>query len=237
MLARIARTCFRHRWRVVIGWVLAIIALGFVGFGIVGDDYRTDFKLPDSETKQVFDFLEAHNPGNAGFPGQIVFQDPDGVNTPEVEAALTPLFAAVGKVDGMTVVSPFTPQGARQISEDGTIGYATLDFPQDTFADTLDRADKIKALGAKVKLEGLRIEYGSQAFQDQEMPASEALGILAAAIILLIAFGSVLAMGLPIGTALVGLASGSALVVLVSNLTTMPEFTPQMAAMIGLGVG
>ena len=237
MLARLARFCFRRRWTVVIGWLLAIVLLGIIGFGVVGNDYRTDFNLPDSETKQVFDFLKANRPDSAGFTGQIVFQDKDGVSSPEVQAALTPLFQKVDKIDGVSVVSPFTPEGARQISSDGTIGYATLDFKQDTFAETQDRATKIQDLGDKVKLAGLRIEYGSQAFQTQEMPASEALGLLAAAIILLIAFGSVLAMGLPIGTALIGLASGSALVVLVSNLTTMPEFTPEIAAMIGLGVG
>ena len=84
---------------------------------------------------------------------------------------------------------------------------------------------------------GSRIEYGGDMFAEFEMPESEALGLLAAIIILLIAFGSVVAMGLPIITALFGLGTGVALTVLISNVQSMPEFAPQLTAMIGLGVG
>ena len=83
----------------------------------------------------------------------------------------------------------------------------------------------------------MQIEYGGDLFSEFELPASEAYGIIAAVIILIVAFGSVLAMGLPIGIALFGLGVGSALVALVSNVLSMPDFTTAMVAMIGLGVG
>ena len=98
-------------------------------------------------------------------------------------------------------------------------------------------ATQIRDLGDKVDVQGLNIQYGGDMFSTFELPASELLGILAAVVILLIAFGSVLAMGLPIGTALFGLFTGIALVTLGSHVFTMPDFSTQLAAMIGLGVG
>ena len=83
----------------------------------------------------------------------------------------------------------------------------------------------------------MQVEYGGDLFGEFELPESEILGIIAAVIILILAFGSVLAMGLPIGTALFGLGVASALVALASNVITMPDFTTAMVAMIGLGVG
>ena len=83
----------------------------------------------------------------------------------------------------------------------------------------------------------MTIEYGGDIFGEFELPASELYGLIAAMIILILAFGSVLAMGLPIGTAVVGLATGAGLVTIFSHVLSMPDFTVQMAAMIGLGVG
>ena len=141
------------------------------------------------------------------------------------------------ELDGVVVISPYSEEGSHQISEDGTIGYAALNFEDRPLEELIETGDTIQELGNDVATGDMRIEYGGDVFYAFEMPASEALGILAAVIILLIAFGSVLAMGLPIGTALAGLLSGMALVALASNVATMPDFTTAMAAMIGLGVG
>ncbi len=105
------------------------------------------------------------------------------------------------------------------------------------YQKSLDLGKEIQDLGKDVHVDGLTVEYGGDMFSKFEMPESEALGLLAAIIILLIAFGSVLAMGLPIVTALFGLGTGVALTVLVSNVQSMPDFAPQLTAMIGLGVG
>jgi len=146
------------------------------------------------------------------------------------------------KVDGSSqprvrVSSPYTEAGAQQISRDGTIAFAELSYEITSQQEMLALADDIQEIGADAQVEGLQIEYGGQMFAEFEFPPSEFLGFLAAVLILLVAFGSVLAMGLPLGTALFGLGSGIGLVGLASTLLSMPEFSTQMSAMIGLGVG
>jgi hypothetical protein len=101
----------------------------------------------------------------------------------------------------------------------------------------IDLSEKIQDLEAKFTIDGLQIEYGGEIFAAFELPESEAYGLLAAIIILVIAFGSVLAMGLPIGTAILGLGVGVSTVSIVSQLVSMPDFTTSLVAMIGLGVG
>jgi putative drug exporter of the RND superfamily len=123
------------------------------------------------------------------------------------------------------------------VSTTKPIAFAELQVRDREYQQLIDLGTKIQDIGKQVKVDGLKIEYGGDMFSKFEMPESEALGLLAAIIILLIAFGSVLAMGLPIVTALFGLGSGVALTVLVSNVQKMPDFAPQLTAMIGLGVG
>jgi RND superfamily putative drug exporter len=237
MLQRIARTAFRRRWLVLGLWILALLGINVVANGIVGSDYNTEFNLPDSESREVQDLLEARNPNRAGFTGQIVFEAEQGVDDPTVQQAMEGLFAAVDELDGVDVTSPYSPEGAGQISPRVPIAFAELQVSDRSQQQFMDLSDEIQDLGAQVDVEGVTIEYGGDMFAEFEVPESEFLGLLAAVIILLIAFGSVLAMGLPIGTALFGLGTGLALVTLASNVFSMPDFAPQMAAMIGLGVG
>ena len=237
MLARIAQFCFRRRGSVIAAWLVAIFGLSAFGFGAIGPDFKTDFSLPASETKEVFDFLDERSPNDSGFNGQIVFTAPQGIADPAIQAAMEAMFAQVAQLDGVTVTSPFTPEGQFAISEDGTIAFAQLDLRDRPRAELESLADEIELLDDQIAVPGLRIEYGGDIFYTFKLPASEALGILAAVIILVVAFGSVLAMGLPIGTAIVGLMSSAAIVALASNIVPMPDFTLAMAAMIGLGVG
>jgi RND superfamily putative drug exporter len=237
VLARLARFSFRRRGIVVIGWVVIMFALGAIGWGAVGPDFRTDFTLPASETKEVFDFLEQRRPESAGFNGQIVFEAQQGIDDPAVRAAVEGVLAQVSTLEGVKVASPYEPAGAFQVSPDRTIAFAQLDITDRPFEEFNTLAKKIMSFDDSVNVQGLTIEYGGDIFYEFTLPASEALGILAAVVILLIAFGSVLAMGLPIGTAIVGLLCSSALIALASHLLPMPDFTIAMAAMIGLGVG
>jgi RND superfamily putative drug exporter len=237
MLERLARTCFRRRRRVVVLWVIVLIGINIVANGIVKPDYRANMTLPDSESKQVQDLLTAASPNRAGFNAQIVFTAPQGFDDPAVRSAMEGIFTKVDQLDGVDVTSPYSREGAAQVSERGPIAFAELQVADREYQDALKLADQIEAIGDRVHVAGLKIEYGGDIFSTFEMPESELLGLLAAVIILLVAFGSVLAMGLPIGTALFGLGTGVALTVLVSRVQSMPEFAPQMTAMIGLGVG
>jgi RND superfamily putative drug exporter len=236
LLEKIARACVRHRWIVIGSWVAALVVINGIA-GAVGPDYRTDFTLPASETKEVQQLLEANSPDRAGFTAQIVFRAPQGVDDPEVQATMNEVFDYVSSLADVTVTSPYdSPQ---QISQDGTIAFARLDIADTrTFTELTAVGDDIRAKGHQVNsVDGLQIEYGGDLFAGFELPESEVYGLIAAVIILILAFGSVLAMGLPIGIALFGLGIASALVSLASNVIKMPDFTTSMVAMIGLGVG
>ena len=237
MLERLARFCFRRRGRVLFFWIVALVVLQGAA-GAIGPDWRADQSLPDSESQEVQDLLEASNPAQAGFTGQIVFEADQGVDDPEVQAAMEALFAEVEELDaGVEVKSPYTTEGAEQISQTAPIAFAEVNVSDRNYEEMVALGNDIKDLEDDIDVEGLRIEFGGEMFAEFELPASEALGILAAIIILIVAFGSVVAMGLPIGTALFGLGCGVALTMLLSRVQSMPDFAPQLTAMIGLGVG
>ena len=235
MLARLARACVRHRWIVIGTWLALLIGINAIA-GAVGPDYRTDFTLPDSESKVVQDLLEANDPNRAGFISQIVAKADQGVDDPEVQATLEQIYDYSASQDGITVTSPY--DNPHQVSADGTINFAQLDVADRGFEEVIALGEEIVEYADTLPpVEGLQIEYGGDIFSEFELPESEIYGLLAAVIILILAFGSVLAMGLPIGTALFGLGIGSALVSLGSNVISMPDFTTAMVAMIGIGVG
>ena len=218
-------------------WLPLLIGLSFAA-GAIGTDYRTSFDLPDSESKAVIDTLEAvGSDEDAGDIAQIVFTAPQGTADPDVRAAMEGLFAQVEQLDGVKITSPYSPEGAQFNSETAPISFAQIAFTNREQSQYIELADQIQAMATDIDVPGLTIEYGGQLFAVFEFPESELLGILAAIIILLIAFGSVLAMGLPIGTALFGLGVGIGIVGLGSNVVRMPDFSAQMTAMIGLGVG
>jgi RND superfamily putative drug exporter len=136
-------------------------------------------------------------------------------------------------------VSPYTPDGARQISDDGTVAYGELNLTDRTEEEVQAAGDQAAAIVADTDLpSGVDVALGGDMFANENPGgSSEAVGVLAAMIILLVAFGSVLAMGLPIFTALCGIGSGIALVLLTRTLVDMPDFTTAAVAMVGIGVG
>ncbi len=238
MLKRIARTSYRRRWRVLAVWVVFLIGV-FAVSEAAGGVFRNEFSLRGSESEEAFDLLEERGfADRAGFTGQIVFQDDRGVDDPEVQRTMERLFARIeNTVPRVQVVSPYSPDAQNQLSENGDIAYAEINFADRPDAEFFDAADEIKAEAEQVDVEGLQIELGGELFADFEMPASEAIGVLLAIVVLLVAFGSVLAAGLPIMTALFGIGTGIALVQLAANGLTMPDFTTQAVGMIGIGVG
>ena len=238
MLKRLARTCYRRRWRVLAAWVVFLVAVSFVA-SAAGGVFRNEFSLSGSESTQAQTFLEDRGfAETAGDSGQIVYTSDQGVADPAVQPAMEQLFARIERTVPRTqVVSPYSPEGARQISTNGRIAYAEVNFADRPDKAFQDAADRVEAETARVHVSGLRIELGGKLFGDQNTPASEAIGVMLALVVLLIAFGSVLAAGLPIITALAGIGTGIALVQLTANGLTMPEFTTQGVAMIGIGVG
>ena len=156
---------------------------------------------------------------------------------PEVAAAMQSLLQAVASLDGVVgVISPYDPAGAVQVApagpDSGKLAFARISFdPALQQSDFLRLTDEVRT--ALPTLDGLQIELGGQVFAEFQPPESELLGLAFAVIILLLAFGSVLAMGLPIGVALFGVGTGVALLGLASHLVDMPDFTGLLAVMIG----
>jgi putative drug exporter of the RND superfamily len=241
MLKRLAQMCFRRRRRVLLVWVLGIVLIGAV-MGAVGSGYRSDFTLPNVESKRGIDILDAQFGGQgAGQVGNVVFQADQGVEDPQVREAMEGFLTKVAQLPNVqSVTSPYEPGNEAQISDRGDqagrIAYAEFEAPSDAdFEQTAEVGRQIKALMPRV--DGLRLELGGAAFAEFEVPSSEALGIGFAIIVLIIAFGSVLATGLPIGVALAGIVSGTMLAGLLSQVIAMPDFASTIGVMIGLGVG
>ena len=246
MLARLARFSYRRRYLMTFGIWLPLLIVINIASGAVGTDYREDFEMPNSESRRVQDAFESiGNDEDAGYTAQIVFTAEQGNNDPEVVEALTTMLAAVEELEGVRVISPYSEEGAQQYSPAGSptntsghdVSFPILNVTQREQPQIVALADDIRELGDAVQIDGVRIEFGGQLFMKPELPASEFLGILAAIIILLLAFGSVIAMGLPISTAVGGIGVGAAIVGLLSWPFAVPSFGLQMAMMIGLGVG
>ncbi|MGB0113580.1 MAG: MMPL family transporter [Ilumatobacteraceae bacterium] len=217
-------------------WVVMLVVAN-VAAGAIGPDYRTDFTLPGGEAKDVQELLEANNPDRAGFAAQIVVRSESGFDDPAVQASMQEISDFVSEQGDIAITTPY--DNPVQISQDGTIAFIQLDIADTRdFTELQDVGSDIIEFGESVELpSGMEVEYGGDLFAEFELPESEVYGLIAAVIILIFAFGSVLAMGLPIGTALFGLGVASALVSLLSNFISMPDFTTAMVAMIGIGVG
>jgi RND superfamily putative drug exporter len=241
VLEKIARFSFRRRWLMVITWIVALVGFNALS-GTVGGEFSTDFSLPGADSQAALDLLSERFPQVAGDTADIVFEAEQGVDDPEVQEAMEGLFAELQEVDRVVAISsPYDEGGEQQISPDGTIAFATMrfEFVEDE-AVPIEIGKEIQKIAGEVELDGLTVEPGGSVviFSEFEEPGgAEGIGVLFAIIILLIAFGSVLAMGLPVGTALFGIGIGMAMIMLLANFVSVPEFTPQLASMIGIGVG
>jgi RND superfamily putative drug exporter len=239
MLQRLAHTMYRRRRWVVVAWIALLIGTIALASS-AGGAFRTDFKLSGSESQDALDLLQRSGfRDRTGAQGQIVFRAPQGVADPTVQRTMTALFDRVdATVSGVGVVSPYAAPDGRQIADNGRIAYAEVNLADRTLEGYADARDEVQALVDRVHLPGVQIELGGDIFAQNAMNGtSEGVGVLAAMVILLVAFGSVLAMGLPITTALFGIGTGIALVLVIRNFIDMPDFTTAAVAMVGIGVG
>jgi putative drug exporter of the RND superfamily len=240
VIERLARTCYCRRRLVVVLWIALVVALSGIGSAL-SQEFRSTFQLPGSDSQAAMDLLEeAGVQGRAGqLTGQIVVAAPD-VRAPAVRRALDGLLAEIQTgVEGVRSVSPFGPDGVSQIAPSRDVAFAEISFSNDlTFDEAAKRGREVKDIGAGAELpDGTTIEYGGQIFAEEPEFSSEAFGFLAAIVILLIAFGSLLAMGLPLVTALFGIACGYAIVEVATRFLDVPNFAPAGVAMVAIGVG
>ena len=240
MFVRLGTWCHDHRWRVVLLWVAALFVLGGLSSAI-GTDFKEDFNGPDVESQVGFDTLDEHFGGQgAGLSGTIVFRADQGVTDPEVRDAMSALFADLDARDDVTIASPYAEGGGHQIAaqgpDAGRIAYADVEMPDGTtWSEATELAEEI--LAGAPGIEGLQVEVGGQNFAAFDEPSSEVIGLAFAVVILIVAFGSVMAMGLPVAVALAGISVGTTLLLLSTNVLAVPDFAQFLGLMIGLGVG
>jgi RND superfamily putative drug exporter len=237
-MRKLAEFCYTRRRLVLAAWVVLLVGVYVLSAAFAGK-FRTDFKLPGSESQAALDLLKERGVASrTGFSGQVVFEAAQGVDDPAVKQAMQSLFAKIESgVPDTQVVSPYDPANAYQVSPDRKVAYAEINFADRERRQYDAAANYIKSVRNDVNVPGLQVELGGDIFASFSQPASEFIGIMAAVVILLVAFGSLLAMGLPIVTALFGVGSGIALIGLLTNVLNVPDFTTQVAALIGIGVG
>ncbi len=241
MMLALAGWCMRHRRRVVVAWV-ALAILTTVAAGTLGSRYATNFTLPGTESQRASDLLTREFGSQSGDVDTIVVRVTHGtIDAAPVRAAITPLLARVSTLPHVAgVISPYSPAGHVQVSHGRTIAFATIDYDR--------RANLLPASAGKALLDqvrgvhvpGLRIAAGGQAIENAEgfsIGPATSVGVIAALVILLITFGSMTAAGMPLITAGLGLVTGVALIALATHVTSMSNVSPQLALMIGLGVG
>ena len=217
--ARVANWTIAHR-RVTLACWLAILIVVSVGARAVGTRQATNFNLPGTDTQRAIDLLKRQFPAQAGDEDQIVLRATGGrIDAPALRARISRMLRQVARSPHVSdVVSPFSLQGSGAISRDGRIAFATVDFDQR--ANQLPKAaiDRVISLAEASRSGRLQVELGGQAIeqaQQRSFGLTTAIGLFAAIVVLLITFGSLVAMGLPIVTALLGLGTGLGLIALV----------------------
>jgi putative drug exporter of the RND superfamily len=239
VLARWARLAVRRRWLVLTTWAAILVVLTVL-WRLFGGGFATGFTIPGTESQQAFDLLEARFPQQAGDSATLVFKAADGRSISEDRPRIESILDEAGALPSVIGVgSPFVPGGGA-VSRDGRIAYATVQYGERANAIPKRDIDALLNLTERAAGDGLVIEAGGQVVQSNEIEppgTSEVIGLVAAVFILLIAFGSVVAMGLPLATALVGLGASFALIGLGARVLDLPIFSSSFAAMIGIGVG
>ena len=241
VLYRSAKFLARNHWPVIGFWVVLAIALHFVAAS-AGSLWNDDLTLPGTGSTNATDLLQKRLPQQAYGSIPVVLKATKG--TLEDSSAKQAVDATVSNLKAdphvVSVVSPLESKGAGLLSKDKTIGYIAVTLNISSSDTTTADAQKILDATKPATQAGLKASVGGYVGQKLSRPStesSEALGLAAAVIILLIAFGTVTAMLLPIITAVIGLVITLAIVTLIGHLTSVPTVSPTLATMIGLGVG
>jgi len=240
-MSAIARWCFRRRLAVIAAWVLVLIGLSVLARA-AGSGYNNSFSLPGTGSTTAQDLLARAVPAQSGDPDTIVWHVGTGtVRDHAVTARMTAVLARIATFPEVAgVISPYGPHGAAQVSRDGRTAYATVEFTRPS--GNLAAADVARVIDAAeaAREPGLDVQLGGQAVGNTEqapLSVSSAIGVLAAAVVLFIAFGSLLAMLLPLVTAVTGVAGGLMAVSLLTHAVSIVTLAPILGATIGLGAG
>ena len=240
---QVARWTVRHRRFVILAWLVGVVGMLGLGTMFAGEN-NTDFSMPGTESQQAADLLAGATGGDDPFAtGQVVIAaDPSiegGVHNPEVQTLAEELFADIGaQVPAGEVNSPYGADAYGMTSPDGTVAFAEVNLGNGTDDELTERVEAIKELRDEFEAPGVTVELAGDHFVDEALEGSaEGVGMLLALGILFLAFGSLIAAGLPLLTALFGVGVGAALVKLATNVVDIPSFAISLTIMLGIGVG
>jgi uncharacterized membrane protein YdfJ with MMPL/SSD domain len=235
-LYRLGRWAFdRRRW-VVGAWLLVLVAVGLCAATFSGQT-SSKFSVPGTESQRAQDLLEQKFPGTGGASARVVYVAPEGEKLTDADnkAAVEQSLAQAKQADGVSqVIDPFQ---AGTITKDGRIGYADVVYPVP--ADRIDdhQRDELAAIDAPAKAAGMQVEFGGGLVADSTSSSSESTGMVIGYVVLAITLGSLLAAGLPLLTALMGVAIGIGGIHALTGVMEISETAPTLATMLGLAVG
>ncbi len=237
-LFRLGRWSFNHRRIVAATWVGLLILLG-VGSTTLAGQTTDKFELSGVESTQAFDLIKERSPQaqTDGATAQVVFQAPDGeqLTGPANSRAVDKALAQAQTKHVASVASPFA---AGTISADGTVGYATISYTKPAVDLTGTDLDRLEDARTSAESAGLDVAIGGDAITPAtEPPTAELIGVGVALVVLLITFGSLVAAGMPLLTALLGVGIGVTGISTLTGFVELSSVTPALGTMLGLAVG
>src|SRR3954447_15446832 len=231
-LTKLADLAYRRRGRMVAGWIVAMVVIIGLGSALAGE-FNADYNTPGSESKAASALTERSFGGYSGQEIYVVWKDGGGAQSAAARERLDAFFADAERVDHIAAHTPV------RVSRNGQIGSSTLPMTVPGWDMKKEDGKKLIAAAERHDGNGLQIELGGDPiYAAQGSSSPEGIGFLGAAIVLLIAFGSLVAAGLPLVIALVGLGiSSGGLIFLLANVVDVPDWTTAVSGLIGIGVG
>ncbi|MFF4050474.1 MMPL family transporter [Streptomyces chartreusis] len=238
-LYKVGRLAFRRRHFVALIWV-ALLTLAGVGAASAPAAGSTSFSIPGTEAQKAFDLLDQRFPGMSadGATARVVFKAPHGEKMTDAGNKATVQDTVKELSDGSEVASVADPYAAKAVSKDGTIAYASVKYEVSGMELKDASREALEDAAQDARDAGLTVEVGGDALQTTpETGATEVIGIAVAAVVLVITFGSLIAAGLPLLTALIGVGIGISTITALANALELGSTTSTLAMMIGLAVG
>ncbi|MFE2985549.1 MMPL family transporter [Streptomyces sp. NPDC059262] len=239
-LYKLGKLAFRRRHFVALIWV-ALLTLAGVGAASAPTAASSSFSIPGTEAQKAFDLLDQRFPGSSadGATARVVFQAPDGekITSSANKAEVTKTVADL-KSGSKQVAAAADPFVSKTVSKDGTIAYSSVSYKVSSMELTDTDRDALQKTVEEARDSGLTVEVGGDALQAMpETGATEIIGVAIAAVVLVITFGSLVAAGLPLLTALIGVGIGVSSITALANALDLGTTTSTLAMMIGLAVG
>jgi RND superfamily putative drug exporter len=237
LLHRLGRASFRRRRLVVVLWLVALAALGGAAYAFMGPT-ATNFSIPGTESQRAIDTLKREFPEASGATGTIVVAAPEGeqLTTPQRQAVVADLVREASALPGVLgAVDPYT---AGAISPDGRYALIQVQFAEQADSVTDAQRDAYVGSGAAARAAGLRVEHGGEVMSSvPEVGSTEGIGVLIALVVLVVTLGSLVAAGMTMLNALLGVGAGMAGLYALSSVVELTSVAPVLALMLGLAVG